>query len=182
METTLKVSKIKDGTVIDHVPAGKALRVVSILKIENNPDVSTTIAMRVQSEKLGRKDVIKVENKYLNRDDLDRISLVAPDATISIVSNYQIKEKFTVKLTKTIVGAYSIVQLKLESGQNLVTSMGLYLFDGIGAILAPVLYLKPSTGTGKTLYYVEWIILGIGTIFALVIGYMALNGHLAHPP
>ncbi|MCL4359486.1 MAG: DUF981 domain-containing protein [Candidatus Thermoplasmatota archaeon] len=81
-----------------------------------------------------------------------------------------------------LVGAYSIVQLKLESGQNLVTSMGLYLFDGIGAILAPVLYLKPSTGTGKTLYYVEWIILGIGTIFALVIGYMALNGHLAHPP
>ena len=81
-----------------------------------------------------------------------------------------------------LVGAYSIVQLKLESGQNLVTSMGLYLFDGIGAILAPVHYLKPSTGTGKTLYYVEWIILGIGTIFALVIGYMALNGHLAHPP
>ena len=81
-----------------------------------------------------------------------------------------------------LVGAYSIVQLKLESGQNLVTSMGLYLFDGIGAILAPVLYLKPSTGTGKTLYYVEWIILGIGTIFALVIGYMALNGHLASPP
>ena len=81
-----------------------------------------------------------------------------------------------------LVGAYSIVQLKLESGQNLVTSMGLYLFDGIGAILAPVLYLKPSTGTGKTLYYVEWIILGIGTIFALVIGFMALNGHLASPP
>ncbi|OWP55297.1 MAG: aspartate carbamoyltransferase regulatory subunit [Thermoplasmatales archaeon B_DKE] len=104
METTLKVSKIKDGTVIDHVPAGKALRVVSILKIENNPDVSTTIAMRVQSDKLGRKDVIKVENKYLNRDDLDRISLIAPDATISIVNNYQIKEKFTVKLTKTVVG------------------------------------------------------------------------------
>ena len=81
-----------------------------------------------------------------------------------------------------LVGAYSIVQLKLESGQNLVTSMGLYLFDGIGAILAPVLYLKPSTGTGRALYYVEWIILGIGTIFALVIGYMALNGLLAHPP
>ena len=81
-----------------------------------------------------------------------------------------------------LVGAYSIVQLKLESGQNLVTAMGLYLFDCIGAILAPVLYIKPSTGTGKTLYYVEWIILGIGTIFALVIGYLALNGHLASPP
>jgi len=81
-----------------------------------------------------------------------------------------------------LVGAYSIVQLKMETGQNLITSMGLYIFDGIGAVLAPILYIKPTTGTGKTLYYVEWIILGIGTIFALVIGYMALNGHLASPP
>ncbi|MEM0156049.1 MAG: aspartate carbamoyltransferase regulatory subunit [Thermoplasmataceae archaeon] len=104
MEQTLKVSKIKDGTVIDHVPAGKALRVVSILKIENNPDVSTTIAMRVPSNKLGKKDVIKVENKFLSRDDLDRISLVAPAATISIVKNYEITDKFTVKLTGNVVG------------------------------------------------------------------------------
>lgn len=118
METTLKVSKIKDGTVIDHVPAGKALRVVSILKIENNPDVSTTIAMRVQSGKLGRKDVIKVENKYLSRDDLDRISLVAPDATISIVKNYDITDKFTVKLTKTVIGILKCQNQSCVSNQK----------------------------------------------------------------
>lgn len=76
-----------------------------------------------------------------------------------------------------LVGAYSIVQQHLETGQNLLTAMGLYLFDGIGAIIAPILYLRPE-GNGKALYYVEWIILGIGTIFALVIGYIALNGHL----
>ena len=76
-----------------------------------------------------------------------------------------------------IVGAYSIVQQGLETGDNLITAMGLYLFDGIGAILAPVLYVKPE-GTGRWLYYLEWVILGIGTIFALLIGYIALNGHL----
>jgi putative membrane protein len=82
----------------------------------------------------------------------------------------------------TLVGAYSIVQLKLESGNNLVTAMGLYLFDGIGAVLAPIMYLRPTKGASKWLYYLEWIILGVGTVFALVIGYMALNGHLASPP
>ncbi len=79
------------------------------------------------------------------------------------------------------VGAYSIVQLKLETGQDLITAMGLYIFDGIGAILTPIVYLKPE-GSKKYAYYVEWIILGVGTIFALVIGYIALNGHLAAPP
>ena len=76
-----------------------------------------------------------------------------------------------------LVGAYSIVQQNLETGENLITAMGLYLFDGIGAILAPVLYVRPE-GNGRWLYYLEWVILGIGTIFALVIGYIALNGHL----
>lgn len=82
----------------------------------------------------------------------------------------------------TLVGAYSIVQLKLESGQDLITAMGLYLFDGIGALLAPLMYIKPNTSSRKWVYYAEWIILGVGTVFALVIGYMALNGHLASPP
>jgi len=80
-----------------------------------------------------------------------------------------------------LVGAYSITSLKLEGipfvSPNWFTSMGLYLSDGIAALLAPIMYLKP-VGTGKYLYYVEWIILGIGTVFALVIGYIALNGHL----
>ena len=80
-----------------------------------------------------------------------------------------------------LVGAYSIVELKLETGQDLITALGLYLFDGIGALLAPIAYIRPE-GSRKSIYYVEWIILGIGTIFALVIGYMALNGHLAAPP
>lgn len=82
----------------------------------------------------------------------------------------------------TLVGAYSIVQLKLESGEDLFTSMGLYVFDGIGALLAPIMYFKPNTSSRKSIYYLEWIILGVGTVFALVIGYMALNGHLASPP
>ncbi len=81
-----------------------------------------------------------------------------------------------------LVGAYSIVALKLETGEHLVTSMGLYLFDGIGAILVPVLYLKPRTSGIKIFYYAMWIIFLIGTIFALFIGYGAFNGHLASPP
>lgn len=88
---------------------------------------------------------------------------------------------FTLFGIYVIVEAYSIVQLKLESGNDLITAMGLYIFDGIGAILTPIAYLKP-VGSKKYAYYTEWILLGLGTIFALVIGYLAINGHLASPP
>jgi putative membrane protein len=81
-----------------------------------------------------------------------------------------------------LVGAYNIVTDNMESGGNLIAAMGLYIFDGVGAVLTPVLYIKPTTSTGKTLYYVEWIILGIGTIFALILGYGAFNSHVGNPP
>lgn len=81
-----------------------------------------------------------------------------------------------------LVGAYSIVQLSLESGNDLITALGLYVFDGIGAVLSPIMYLNPEKSSSKYLYYLQWIILGIGTVFALVIGLMGLNGHLASPP
>lgn len=88
---------------------------------------------------------------------------------------------FTLFGIYVLVEAYSIVQLKLESGNDMISAMGLYIFDGIAAILTPIAYLKP-VGSKKYAYYTEWILLGLGTIFALVIGYLAINGHLASPP
>lgn len=88
---------------------------------------------------------------------------------------------FTLLGIYVLVEAYSMVQLKLETGNDLITALGLYIFDGVAAILTPIAYLKP-VGSKKYAYYTEWILLGIGTIFALVIGYMAINGHLASPP
>jgi len=104
MEQTLKISKIKDGTVIDHIPAGKALKVLSILRTEEGNENSVSIGIRVPSKKMGFKDVIKVENRYLERFEVDKIAFVAPDATISIVKNYEITEKFQVELPSRIIG------------------------------------------------------------------------------
>lgn len=76
-----------------------------------------------------------------------------------------------------LVGAYAIVQYTLESGDNLITAMGLYISSGIGAVIAPIAYLKTTTAA-RSLYYVEWIILGVAAVFALVIGYIALDEHI----
>ncbi|MCL4438531.1 MAG: aspartate carbamoyltransferase regulatory subunit [Candidatus Thermoplasmatota archaeon] len=104
MDTTLKISKIKDGTVIDHVPGGMAFKVLSILRVDDLHENSVSIGIRVPSGKMGQKDVIKVENRYLERVEVDKISFVAPEATISIVKNYNITEKYRVELPEKVIG------------------------------------------------------------------------------
>ena len=101
-ETTLRVSKIKDGTVIDHITSGHALDVAKILGITGKKGSIVTIAMNVPSGKLGRKDVVKIEGRELKAEEVDKISLIAPYATINIIRDYKVVEKKRVQLPKII--------------------------------------------------------------------------------
>jgi aspartate carbamoyltransferase regulatory subunit len=101
---TLRVSKIKDGTVIDHITRGHALNVIKILGIDGRGDGVVTIAMNVPSQKLGVKDIVKVEGRELNPEEVDKIALIAPHATINIIRNYRVVEKQRVKLPSIIYG------------------------------------------------------------------------------
>ncbi|MCL4340653.1 MAG: aspartate carbamoyltransferase regulatory subunit [Candidatus Thermoplasmatota archaeon] len=104
MEQTLKISKIREGTVIDHIPAGKAIRVLAILKIDEKGSQTVSVGIRVPSGRIGSKDVVKIEGRYLERFEVDKISLIAPDASISIVKNYEVVEKFRVDLPERVTG------------------------------------------------------------------------------
>ncbi len=97
-----KVYAINDGTVIDHIPATRALKVIDILGIEN--DGILTIGIGFSSEKMGKKDIIKIENKYLGKNETDRISLIAPDATINIIKDGKLKEKRRIERPDTYIG------------------------------------------------------------------------------
>ena len=100
----LTISKIRDGTVIDHIPAGKALEVLKILGIKSGSRERVSMAMNVESKKMGRKDIVKVEGKYIGEEELNRISLIAPNATINIIKDYEILRKFKVKMPKFVEG------------------------------------------------------------------------------
>ena len=100
----LRVSKIKDGTVIDHIRGGYALDVVKILGITGKEKRVMTIAINVPSKRFGVKDIVKIEGKALNSQEVNRIALVAPHASINIIHNYAVVEKLEVKLPKSIEG------------------------------------------------------------------------------
>jgi len=99
----LKVPRIKNGTVIDHITAGNAVKVLHILGIPKSSSSTVSVAMNVKS-KLGKKDIVKVENRELKRSEVDKIALISPKATINIIRDYEVKEKHRVKLPDEIIG------------------------------------------------------------------------------
>ncbi len=101
-ETELRVSKIRDGTVIDHITGGHALDVVKILGITGREKGPLTIAVNVSSGRYKTKDIVKIEGRELNPQEVRKIALIAPHATINIVRDYKVTKKEEVKLPKTI--------------------------------------------------------------------------------
>ena len=99
----LKVKPIRNGTVIDHITANKALNVLKILGLPSK-EAAVTIAMNVKSSQMGAKDIVKIEGRELKSREVDKIALIAPKATINIVREYEIIEKGKVTLLNNVRG------------------------------------------------------------------------------
>lgn len=115
-EKVLKINKISDGIVIDHINPGASLEVLSVLKISGRDKLTVSVLMNVPSKKDGTKDIVKVENRKLAKKELDLISIVSPNATINVIEKFQIKDKFSVKIPKEINGIITC------NNQNCVTN------------------------------------------------------------
>lgn len=103
-EKELRVNKIKDGTVIDHIRGGYALDVIKILGITGKEKRVMTIAVNVPSKRIGVKDIVKIEGKALSAQEVNRIALVAPHASINFIRDYTVVDKMEVKLPQLIEG------------------------------------------------------------------------------
>jgi aspartate carbamoyltransferase regulatory subunit len=103
-EVELRVKPIKNGTVIDHIAGGQALNVLKILGISGTTDATVSVVMNVDSSKLGKKDIVKVEDRELKEEEVNRIALIAPDATINIIRDFLVIEKHLVDLPDLIIG------------------------------------------------------------------------------
>ncbi len=100
----LLVSPIKNGTVIDHITAGEALNVLKILGITGTTSERLSIATNVVSRDMRRKDIVKIENRELMTEEVDRIALIAPRATINIIREYRVVEKKGVEIPSVLIG------------------------------------------------------------------------------
>ena len=101
MKKELSISAIKDGTVIDHIPGNAAFNLLHILDIKGINGV-ISIATNLASKKIGKKGIIKISDKSLTKEEVDKIAVIAPDATVNIIKDYEVKEKIKVAIPAVI--------------------------------------------------------------------------------
>ncbi len=99
----LSVSAIKNGTVIDHIPAQSLFKVIQILNLEHIRD-QITFGANFESKKLGKKAIIKLSNQFFRDVDINKIALVAPQAKLNIIKDYEVVEKKVVEVPNEIIG------------------------------------------------------------------------------
>ncbi|MDQ4057360.1 MAG: aspartate carbamoyltransferase regulatory subunit [Thermoproteota archaeon] len=114
----LLVRRIKDGTVIDHIESGKALLVLRTLDITGKEGNVITVALNVPSSKHDKKDIIKVENKFLEKNETNKLALIAPHATINIIKEYRLVEKRKIQLPDSIIGVFKCPNLKCVTNSD----------------------------------------------------------------
>ena len=114
----LLVRRIKDGTVIDHIESGKALLVLRTLDITGKEGNVITVALNVPSSKHDKKDIIKVENKFLEKNETNKLALIAPHATINIIKEYRLVEKRKIQLPDSIIGVFKWPNLKCVTNSD----------------------------------------------------------------
>ena len=102
-KTERQVADIKNGTVIDHIPAEKTYQVANLLELKalTNP---VTIGYNYPSKKIGKKGIIKVSDKYFTNEEISRLSVVAPNVVLNIIKDYEVVEKKTVETPDELRG------------------------------------------------------------------------------
>ena len=119
-----KVQPIRNGTVIDHIDSGKALKVLKIMDIDETVKSTVSVIMHVQSSKGGYKDIVKVEDKELNPRELQKIALISPRVTINIIREYEVVKKSPVTPPEKVVGIVRCANPNCIT--NSMTGLGTY--------------------------------------------------------
>lgn len=99
----LQVAALRNGTVIDHIPAEKLFTVVSLLGLEHMEN-NITIGFNLESKKLGTKGIIKIADKFFCDEEINRISVVAPHVKLNIIRDYEVVEKKEVYMPDDLKG------------------------------------------------------------------------------
>ena len=97
------VAAIENGTVIDHIPTDKTYKVATVLGLQELT-TPVTIGSNYASKKIGRKGIIKVENKFFTDEEISRLSVVAPNVVLSVIRDYEVVEKKTVETPDELRG------------------------------------------------------------------------------
>ena len=117
----LVVSAIKNGTVIDHIPADKLFQVVRALKL-TGCETQILMGNNLDSKKLGKKGIIKCQDKFFERNEINKIALIASMATLIVIRDYNVVEKILIDIPDTVEGMVKCFNPKCITNNEVVTT------------------------------------------------------------
>jgi aspartate carbamoyltransferase regulatory subunit len=128
--TTMLVRKIPDGSVIDHIAAGKALSVLRLLGNPQENGFTIAMVMNVSSSKMGRKDIVKVEGMEVSQEQVQRLALIAPKASVNIVRSYRVVAKRNAVPPRTLRGILSCTAPTCVSVREKESAPSIFFISG----------------------------------------------------
>ena len=99
----LEVTAIENGTVIDHIPAASLFKIIDILRLDRETH-RITFGNNLESKRMGTKAIIKINDRLCRPEEINRIALVAPNAVVNSIENYEVKSKQKVEVPARIEG------------------------------------------------------------------------------
>lgn len=117
----LKVSAIKNGTVLDHIPANQLFKVINILNL-NMCINQVTFGTNLDSKILGKKAIIKITDKYFKDEEINKIALIAPQAKINIIKDFEVIEKKVISVPQEIKGFVKCINPKCITNHEPMTT------------------------------------------------------------
>ena len=101
VQKELKVSALENGTVIDHIPSNRLFTAIRILNLDSSPN-PVYFGTNMSSEKYGSKGIIKIRDRFFDREEINKIALVAPTATLIEIKEYKVVSKYKVETPSEI--------------------------------------------------------------------------------
>ncbi|SJN57723.1 aspartate carbamoyltransferase regulatory subunit [Vibrio ruber] len=105
-DSQLQVEAIKNGTVIDHIPAQIGIKVLKLFDMHHSSQ-KVTIGLNLPSSALGIKDLLKIENVFINESQANKLALYAPHATVNQIENYKVVKKLALKLPQRVNNVFA---------------------------------------------------------------------------
>ncbi|PIN98849.1 MAG: aspartate carbamoyltransferase regulatory subunit [Candidatus Diapherotrites archaeon CG10_big_fil_rev_8_21_14_0_10_31_34] len=105
----IRVTPIGNGTAIDHIRPGMGLRIVEILGMNSKEVGAIALNTETQKRKEKRKDLILMENRFLTEEELNKIKLLARDATVNTIKNYKVTKKERLGLPTKVQGVLECI-------------------------------------------------------------------------
>lgn len=116
-----EVRAIENGTVIDHIPSASLFKIIAIMELSKLSN-RMSFATNLESKRLGRKAIIKINDRYCAPEEISKIAIFAPNAVVNIIKSYEVAEKLRVTPPETIGGFIRCINPKCITNNEPVKS------------------------------------------------------------